>query len=305
MPPTPEAATPVILAIDDDPSNLTVLGTLLGEQCDIRVVTSGAEALKAAPTIRPDLILLDVVMPEMDGFETCRRLKATPGLEMTPVIFITVLDSPNDEVQCFEAGGDDFVTKPFNPTVLRARIRTHLKLGQYIRTMASLAMRDGLTQIHNRRHFDERLAQEWRACQRAAVPLCVLMIDLDHFKHYNDRYGHQAGDDCLIAVANALSQQLRRGRDLVARYGGEEFVCLLPDTTLADGLQLADKLCAAVRNLGIEHAASAVAPVVTASIGVACATPTEGLAPADLLKQADQCLYRAKAAGRNQASACA
>jgi diguanylate cyclase (GGDEF)-like protein len=296
-------AQPVILAIDDDPSSLQTLGALLQDRFDVRMTSSGEDALELAPQLRPDLVLLDVMLPGIDGFETCRRLKQVDGMENVPVLFITGLNMPEDEVKCFDAGGADFVSKPFHSTVLRARVTTHVRLKQGFDKIQSLAIRDGLTQLYNRRYFDEALSREWFACKRSQQALSVLLIDVDHFKAFNDSYGHLAGDQCLVAVAKALQSQLRRSRDVVARYGGEEFACILPGTSAADAMLVAEKLRQAVKDLAIPHRASAVGPTVTASIGLACELDFEAHAQADLLAAADQQLYMAKARGRDQVAA--
>jgi len=245
-------------------------------------------------------VLLDVVMPGIDGFEVCKRLKSDPALRDIPVIFVTARDSAEDETLGLEVGAVDFIAKPISPPVVRARVRTHVALKRQTDLLRSLAFNDGLTGVANRRWFDERLQVEWLRCRRNRMPLALILLDLDHFKAYNDHYGHQAGDDCLRAVAAAMKARLGRPADLLARYGGEEFVCLLPETPLDGALAKADDLGRAVQDLAIAHAAAATAPVVTISRGVAAMLPEQGHEPAELLQRADAMLYAAKHAGRNR-----
>ena len=242
---------PMILAIDDTPANLLTIGKALGSAFDLQVATSGLTGLALAMESTPDLILLDVMMPDMDGYETCRCLLANPVTRDIPVIFITAQNSPDDETQGLEAGVVDFISKPVNPSVLRARVRTHLTMKRMADQLRSMALIDGLTGIANRRCLDEALASEWRACQRACLPLALAMIDIDHFKRLNDTYGHPVGDTCLVTVASALKACLGRSHDLIARYGGEEFLCLLPGTELAGALSKAEELRQSVQDLDL------------------------------------------------------
>lgn len=293
------ADKPRILIVDDERFNLNTLHGLLKDDYKIMVATGGDQALKAAVTGRPDLILLDINMPEMDGYEVCRRLKEDALTKGVPVIFITGLTDADDETKGLELGAADYITKPFNLSVVRARVRTQLRLKQQSDLLESYAFRDGLTGLANRRAFDERAASEWSRCQRAALPLSAIMIDVDHFKLYNDSYGHAQGDECLRSVAQALAQRIHRAGDLLARYGGEEFVVLLPNTAHADALTVGESLRSAVQALGMEHRASKVTDHVTISVGVATVTPVEPGHVAPLLKGADSMLYACKSAGRN------
>lgn len=289
-----------LLVVDDQPIHLQVLHRALSAEHQMFVATSGAQALKVAQEQRPDLVLLDVVMPDMDGFEVLRRLRSHPELTDIPVIFITAHGGEEIETQCLQAGAVDFITKPINPNVVRARVRTHLTLKFQSDLLRNLAFMDGLTGVSNRRQFDERLAQEWARAQRNQSALTLVLMDVDAFKAYNDHYGHQAGDDCLRQVAAVLKTGLRRPADFLARYGGEEFVCLLPDFGLEEGVAMAQRLLDSVRCAQIPHQYSPAAPVVTLSLGVAS---REGALPAtvqaqDLLALADAQLYQAKRSGR-------
>lgn len=294
---------PRILAIDDTPANLMTLGAALASDYDLQVATSGEAGLELAAARPPDLILLDVMMPEMDGYETCGRLLADPLTRDVPIIFITAQNSPEDETRGLEAGAVDYITKPVNPAVVKARVRAHLTLKLQADQLRAMAFLDGLTGLANRRRFNEALDSEWRFARRTGAPLSLILTDIDHFKPFNDTYGHQAGDACLQAVAQVLMRSLTRSHDLSARYGGEEFVCLLPGTGLAGAQAKAESLRLGVQKLQIPHHASDVAPVVTVSLGVATVSPREGIDSAALVGLADAQLYEAKRKGRNRVCA--
>jgi diguanylate cyclase (GGDEF)-like protein len=296
---------PKLLIVDDQPTNVRVLHQLFRFECDVFMANSGEQAISVCRNQLPDLVLLDVVMDDIDGHEVCRRLKADPLTVDIPIIFITAKGEQDDEAFGLELGAVDFISKPFNPVIVQARVKTHLTLklqGDYLR---SLAMLDGLTGIANRRKFESALVAAWAQSCRGSLPLSVVMIDVDFFKRYNDRYGHQEGDTCLRRVAMALSESLNRPYDLVARYGGEEFVCILPGADLDGAIKIAQRLQGAVGKLGIEHAASDVAEQVTISLGVASTIPICTGSPQALILAADERLYDAKQKGRNQISSCA
>jgi diguanylate cyclase (GGDEF)-like protein len=271
-------------------------------------------------------------MPGISGFETCRQLKSHEKTQDIPVIFITAKKDMEDIVEGFQAGGLDYITKPFHQEEVRVRVRTHLrlrslmkqqeKLNEHLqqeinerkraeealqkanRELQRLATLDGLTQVANRYRFDEYLDQEWRRLSRHGAPLSLIMCDVDYFKRYNDTYGHQKGDDCLRAVAQAISHNVRRPADLVARYGGEEFAVILPDTTTEGAAQVAESIRLAVQQLKIEHSQSSASPYVSLSLGVYCIIPdrghpTESLTSKTLIAGADKALYEAKKKGRN------
>ena len=291
---------PKLLVVDDQAANIQALYQAFAADHQVFMATSGEQALALCASKQPDLVLLDVMMPGMDGHEVCRQLKADPDTRDIPIIFVTAHSDEEAEARALEAGAVDFITKPINPRIVRARVKTHLTLKAQTDLLRHWVYIDGLTGVHNRRYFDERLAVEWRRATRAALPLSLVMMDVDFFKHYNDHYGHQAGDDCLRRVASALKSGLSRAGDMLARYGGEEFVCLLPDTDLAGAMHVAVALGHTVDAQRIEHADSAAAPIVTLSLGVC----TRGLhaagTAADLLRQSDAQLYRAKSLGRHQ-----
>lgn len=295
---------PKLLIVDDQPTNVRVLHQLFRFECDVFMATSGEQAISVCRTQLPDLVLLDVVMDDIDGHEVCRRLKADPLTMNIPIIFITAKGEQDDEAFGLELGAVDFISKPFNPVIVRVRVKTHLTLklqGDYLR---SLAMLDGLTGIPNRRKFESALASAWAQACRDSLPLSLVMVDVDFFKRYNDRYGHQEGDNCLRRVATALSGSLNRPHDLVARYGGEEFICILPGADPDGAVKIAQRLQSAVADMGIEHAASDVAGHVTISLGVASTIPVCAESPNLLVVAADERLYDAKQKGRKQISSC-
>ncbi|MFD1625875.1 diguanylate cyclase [Azospirillum griseum] len=294
-------ARPKILVVDDIPSNVHVLSRILKDDYDIYFATDGEKALDLVQTRLPDLVLLDIMMPGMDGYEVCARIKADPATHDIPIIFISAKSEVEDETRGLEVGAIDFITKPISPPIVKARVRNHLLLKRQTDLLRSLSFLDGLTGIANRRRFDETMAREWRRCARSRQPLSLILLDVDHFKTYNDHYGHQAGDECLRAVAAVLADRVKRTGDLVARYGGEEFVCLLPETEGEGAMQVAERLRSAVADSAIPHAQSLVASHVTISLGVATVIPTMDVAPATLTQTADQLLYQAKRSGRNRA----
>ena len=291
---------PKILIADDQPTNIRVLFELFRDQCDVFMATSGAQTIQICRAELPDLILLDVVMDDIDGHEVCRRLKADPLTGAIPIIFVTSQNQEADEVIALGLGAVDFITKPINPVIVRARVRTHLTLKLQGDLLRASALLDGLTGVANRRKFDEDLQTDWRQCLRETAPLSLILIDIDYFKLYNDRYGHQVGDNCLKLVARALVETLRRPYDKLARYGGEEFACLLPKTELAGASAMAERMRTRVSELNVEHLGSDVDQVVTISLGVASMVPTPSVTPELLLKASDQQLYEAKRTGRSR-----
>jgi diguanylate cyclase (GGDEF)-like protein len=292
---------PLILVVDDTPANIQVLADALRRDYRVKVATNGATALElAARDGGPDLVLLDVMMPGMDGYEVIRRLKASDATRNVPVIFITAKSDPEDETQGFELGAVDYIAKPFHMPVVRARVRTHVDLKRKSDLLESLARLDGLTRVPNHRTFQETLQHEWLRGRRNHWPLALVMADVDCFKQYNDHYGHAAGDECLRRVAEALVEGIRRPADFLARYGGEEFVALLPQTELDGALATAERMRERVEHAALPHEASTVARVITVSLGVASEVPGDDRAPGSLVEAADRALYRAKGQGRNR-----
>lgn len=289
---------PRLLVVDDQPTNIQVLYRVFADDCQVFMATSGEQALHTAREEAPDVILLDVMMPDMDGYEVCRQLKQDSATRDIPILFVTAHHEAQEEARGLACGAVDFITKPIHPAVVRARVHTHLTLQRQTEVLKRLVFIDALTHAFNRRYFDERLAEEWGRAQRTGRPLGLILIDVDYFKQFNDVNGHQRGDDALRQVAQALKGTILRPGDVVCRYGGEEFACLLPDTDLDGALQVAQRMKLAVRDLAIGHPASAVDQVLTISAGVAVRTPTSRGDAAALLALADAQLYRAKAEGR-------
>ncbi len=318
-----------ILIVDDTPDNLFLLSTILAEKRYIvRSALSGQIALREVQIDPPDLILLDITMPYMNGYEVCQHLKASPETSEIPVIFISALDEVWDKVKAFEVGGVDYIARPFHVEEVWARIENQLTIRQLQKQLQerntrlqqeitdreriesdlqkanqelkSLAILDGLTQIANRRRFDEYLYQEWCRMGREQETLSLIMCDVDYFQNYNNTYGHQAGDRCLQKVAQALERSIKRPADLAARYGGEEFAIILPHTNDEGAVQVAESVQAELQKFKIPHINSAVSSYVTISIGVCSTIPNHELTPDRLIAVTDEALYAAKRQGKNR-----
>ncbi|MDM4764449.1 diguanylate cyclase [Pelomonas sp. SE-A7] len=294
---------PRLLLVDDQPLNIQALYQVFSADYQVFMSTQATQALGLCRDRQPDLLLLDVEMPGMDGYELCRELKRTPDLADIPVIFVTAHQDAEAETRGLEVGAVDFISKPFNAGVVRARVRAQLSLKLQTDLLRRLAFLDGLTGLYNRRHFDERFELEFQRGRRSGAPLSLVLADVDFFKNYNDHYGHLAGDDCLRRVATTLKDCLKRPGDLLSRFGGEEFACVLPETDLAGALAVAMAMEQAVREQQMPHEQSDASPVVTISLGVASVQPHAGLESAQLITTADEQLYRAKAQGRARACA--
>ena len=291
-----------ILIVDDQPTNIQALAKLLKSEYRIQVASNGQKALDIARSVdAPDMMLLDVQMPDIDGYEVCRQLKSDPHTSKILIIFVTGRDSVSDEEKGFKLGAVDYISKPFYPVIVRARVRTHMDLKIKTDLLEQISMLDGLTGIPNRRYFNEQFAKESGRALREKQPFSVVMMDIDQFKPYNDNYGHGGGDECLQKVARTLAGAVARPTDMVARYGGEEFMALLPGTDAAGARVLAEHFRQSVESLALSHEYSDVAKVVTLSLGTATLQPGGTLEDvATLLKRADGALYRAKASGRNR-----
>ncbi|WP_055076630.1 PleD family two-component system response regulator [Pseudanabaena sp. 'Roaring Creek'] len=318
-----------VLVVDDTPPNLHLLITMLTRKgYHARGVEDGYMALSDIHSDPPDLVLLDINMPHMNGFQVCQQLKSSVLTRDIPVIFISARDEVLDKVEAFAVGGVDYITKPFQIAEVLARIENQLTLRRLQRQLQEqnerlkqeinsriiaetllqeaneklgrLVNLDGLTQLANRRCFDEYLEQEWQRLARDQLPLSLIMCDIDFFKNYNDTYGHVAGDDCLRKVSSVIKQSVRRPADLAARYGGEEFVVVLPNTDIEGSMAIAEVIRKGLVDLMIPHDDSAVSTFVTLSMGVTSLVPMADSHPSVLLTAADYALYRAKELGRNQ-----
>lgn len=289
-----------VFVVDNEPINLALLSANLEKRYNVLSYSRGAAALEAGRREPPDLMLLDVVMPEMNGYEVLRAWKQCEETKDVPVIFVTGRGAVEEQTRGLIAGAVDYITKPFQMPLVLARAETHLKLKRKSDLLDRLASIDALTEIGNRRRFEDVIDREWRRAARQQHWLSLAMLDVDVFKLFNDKYGHAAGDECLRRVAGALETTVRRGEDFVARYGGEEFAIVLPGTDLDGAQQLGEILRAAVESLAIPHIDNADRGRVTASVGVASLIPTPKGSPVRLVEAADRELYRAKELGRNR-----
>lgn len=314
----------IVLIVEDDPFNRDILFKILSYQgFQVHAVSSGEDALIQLEQLSIDLILLDIMMTGLDGFETCQAIKSNPQTSDIPIIFMTALSNTENKVKGLSLGAVDYITKPFHPAEVIARVKTHLSLRATAKALQAevhrhkqtvqklekanhalyrLANLDGLTQVANRYCFDESLSEEWFRLAREKQPIGIVLCDVDHFKVYNDHYGHQAGDECLRKIARAIYQSARRPADLVARYGGEEFVVLLPATGQKGVEHVAETICQAIRGLQIPHEQSKSHTIVTISVGGCSLVPEIAQPPNRVLELADKALYQAKSQGRNQFS---
>ena len=319
-----------ILVVDDQVDNIELLSIMLTMQgYEVEQNSDGKLAIEMARSKSPDLILLDVCMPEISGFEICQELKSNQDTQNIPIIFLTALTEADSKTIAFEYGADDYITKPFQIEEVLVRVKKQLEISQLKQELIEknahleqeihqhrqaqenlsrlnqrldrLATTDGLTQIANRRYFDDFLIREWRRGKREKFPLSLIMCDIDYFKHYNDFFGHQAGDICLQKVAQTISDTAKRPGDLVARYGGEEFVVLLPRTPGRNALQLAETIRHDIEELKIPHPQSSVSDRVSLSLGISCVVPDPRYTRNQLLVTADKALYAAKKQGRDRA----
>ena len=287
-----------ILIVDDEPRFIQSLVQLFQEEYEVLFTLVSTRALELVASEQPHLILLDLMMPGMDGYHFIRKIKQNQDIADIPIIVVTGQSNTSDETESLSLGAVDYITKPFNPEIVKARVRTHIELKRRGDLLKALSYQDGLTGILNRRCFDEILEREYRRCKRSQSALSLLMIDVDHFKAYNDIYGHLAGDDCLKHIVLTMKKRIKRSTDLLARYGGEEFACVLPETNFADAKALAEILQGAILDLKIPHKGG-IKGQVTISIGLAMGYPHEHHETNYLLNIADQCLYKAKANGRS------
>ncbi|MEO5359821.1 MAG: diguanylate cyclase [Nitrospirota bacterium] len=256
-----------ILIVDDMPMNIKILNEVLQEDYLTYYATGGRQAIEMAKVLDPDLILLDIIMPEVNGYEVYRAIQDDDNPAGIPIIFITAMDDDIDESYGLNIGAVDYITKPFNPSIVKLRVKNQLELKKQRDILSKLAAIDGLTGISNRRTFDDSYKKEWTRAVRMKSSLSLLLIDIDYFKLYNDNYGHIQGDLCLKKVAETLQACLKRPADLAARYGGEEFACLLPETNIDGIIQIGSHIRASVEALKIPHEQSLASKFVTISIG--------------------------------------
>ncbi|MEH1901190.1 MAG: PleD family two-component system response regulator [Nostoc sp.] len=323
---------PLILVADDDKTIRILLRKVMQEE-NYRVVevNDGKQCLNAYEALKPDIVLLDALMPVMDGFTCCEQLReiarnnrrsavATFDIdsplnntlisqmwERTPILMITCLDDEQSVNRAFEVGATDYVTKPINFAVLRHRLsrlvrEAHLykHLEAVNQSLQHLANVDGLTELANRRRFDDYLKNQWIDLIQKESPLSMILCDIDFFKFYNDKYGHPAGDICLQKVGALLSLKAQKHQDLVARYGGEEFAVIMPYTPASGAIHVAAAMQAGIKDLQIVHDGSAVSQYLTLSMGIATVVPTWESSPSDLILLADKALYQAKEGGRDR-----
>lgn len=313
-----------VLLVDDQRIIVEAVRRMLAAHTDIEFhfCTDPHAAPAQALVLQPTVILQDLVLPGFDGFDLIRAYRDEPALRDVPVIVLSTKEEASTKAHGFALGANDYIVKLPDQLELVARIRHHSRgyinqlqrdaaysalhasqdeLARVNEELRKLAALDGLTGIGNRRRFDDVARTEWQRGRRTATPLSMLLCDVDHFKLFNDHFGHPAGDGCLKRVADALAGQLKRPADVAARYGGEEFALLLPDTDLAGALRLAEGCRAALEALALPHP-NAPACIVTMSIGAACATPGDDNSIESLIAAADAALYSAKRAGRNRVS---
>jgi diguanylate cyclase (GGDEF)-like protein len=308
---TPEPNFQRILLVDDDlVVRAQVSESLAQDGFEVILAKNGDDGIAAYQKHQPDLILVDAVMPILDGFEFCEKLKNL-GERLIPILMITSLDDNDSVDRAFASGATDYITKPINLSILRQRVRNLIRQSHLIKNqltelqeanqnLKSLVNLDSLTKLSNRRGFDDYIQKEWDRMRRIKAPLSLIMCDVDFFKNYNDRYLHPNGDRCLIEVAMAMRNTVRRSGDLVARYGGEEFAIVLPNTDALGAVSVAENVRAAIKNLQIVHEASSVCPHVTISVGVSTIIPTAENDFQALIHAADRALYQAKSQGRDR-----
>ncbi|MEM6502962.1 MAG: diguanylate cyclase [Cyanobacteria bacterium P01_C01_bin.89] len=296
----------LVLVVDDAVGNLNLVGRILEQgNYETTFASHGVQALEQIPMVQPDLIVLDLIMPDISGLEVCRKLKENPKTNNIPVIFLTASDNKKDLVEAFAYGAVDYITKPFSAPELLARVKNHLELKhsrdllkQAIAKLERLAKTDPLTGIANRRHWLTLANQEFKRAQRYESSFSILLIDLDHFKSVNDTYGHHAGDQVLVTTVKAIKSKLRQ-QDFFGRWGGEEFVVLLPETRLKSAETVAERLRATIEDLVKTPPEDQVYPYTTLSVGItSCGAKDINLD--SIIQRADQALYQAKERGRNQ-----
>ncbi|MBT0587292.1 GGDEF domain-containing response regulator [Alteromonas oceanisediminis] len=290
----------LILIVEDDPININALVAVLRDEYTLLIAKTQAKALEILSTNTVDVMLLDLNLPDGSGFDICKVVRGDREQYGSPaIIMMTGSHSADDELTSLELGASDFVTKPLNNQILKARMNIQIELLRKTRLLNKLARIDGLTEVANRRSFDETLVREWHRCKRAGQPLSLLLVDVDEFKKFNDLYGHAMGDRCLRSVAKVLVDVFKRASDLVARFGGEEFAVIMPNTTQRDAVALGNVALQKMVEQGIVHEQSSVHNVVTFSGGLITTFPVDvDLTAEEIIQQADRQLYAAKHEGR-------
>jgi diguanylate cyclase (GGDEF)-like protein len=290
-----------VLIVDDQETSLTALSNILSPDYTVYEADNGPEAIEIAEKYLPDVILLDVLMTQMDGYAVIEKLKASDDTQAIPIIFITSLGTSKDEEKGLALGAVDYITKPFVPEIVRLRLQNQIKVLEQVRTIERLSTIDQLTNLPNRRSFETRMGTEWGRATREKTPISILMIDIDLFKHYNDTYGHQQGDAALQEAAKVFSQKLKRHGDFAARWGGEEFIILLPNTDEEGAIDVAEQVRQAVERLEIPGLNGMITKI-NVSIGIYTRMPNQGRSSiSEFISRADKALYIAKNNGRNQA----
>jgi len=288
-----------VLIVDDEKSNIFALTEILGAEYEVTKVTDSRKALETAEEDMPDIILLDIIMPEMDGFAVISALKNSDKTRDIPVLFITGLDDIEAEEKGLVLGAADYISKPFHPPVVQLRIHNQIKILEQLRTIKRISLHDQLTGMPNRHSFEERLHLEWGKMLREHTPLSVLIVDVDHFKNYNDAYGHPQGDIALQSVAEAFDRALKRSSDFAARWGGEEFIVLLPNTDVDGMMIIAEEVRKTIEDMTIPGPFDSITKI-TASIGGNTQTHETASAISEFISEADTALYEAKKTGRNK-----
>ena len=288
-----------ILIVEDDPVNIDIIADALSGRFRLFVAKSRKKAMAVLGSQDIHIVLLDVGLPDGNGFEICHTLiENKRDYGELAIVFMTGMDAPDDEAKGIELGARDYITKPINNTVLRARLNLQAQLLRQTELLSNLARIDGLTEVNNRRAFDDQLEVEWKRCLREDQSLSLCLLDIDFFKQYNDTYGHPAGDACLNAVARCLSSTFKRSSDFVARYGGEEFAVIIYNSDREIAERLVNTALQEVLALEIEHKGSKVSEFLTFSAGICSTIPDDLVRPEDLIRVADMALYHAKETGR-------
>ncbi|MDD3025839.1 MAG: diguanylate cyclase [Aliarcobacter skirrowii] len=292
-----------ILIVDDMSTNLMMLSDILKDDYNIKISKTGEKAIELCKNLDIDLVLLDIEMPLMNGYEVCKNLKSYEKTKNIPIIFVSAKNSEEDEEYGLNLGAIDYISKPFSKVIIKARVKNQIKLKQKTELLEKLSNYDGLTNIKNRRYFDDRLNQVYKDSKIKNTNLALMMIDIDFFKPYNDNYGHGKGDEALKIVAktleNSILNTLDRPNDLVARYGGEEFVVLLSNIDLKELEEISNRVVKAIRDENIEHKFSKVASYLTISLGAVLYKSSNDLSISSIMKSADEALYEVKQKSRD------